>query len=71
MSEAFELSIVLVVISAIFVLSLHLVEKYKNKSTIMAEELAGSIGLMLSATLIFLLIHLTFQLINTIFFDGG
>ena len=61
MSEAVELLIVFVVMSAIFVLSLHLVEKYQKVPTTLAEELAGSIGLMLSATVMFLLIHLIFN----------
>jgi hypothetical protein len=61
MSEGFELSIVFAVISAIFVLSLHLVEKYQGEPATLTEELAGTIGLMLSSTVLFLLIHLTFN----------
>jgi|GEM_PF-1498352 len=61
MSEAFELSIVFVVISAIFVLSLHLVEKYQREPTTLAEELAGAIGLLLFSAVMFMLIHLTFN----------
>jgi len=61
MSEAVELLVVFVVMSAIFVLSLHLVEKRQKEPTILAEDVAGSIGLLLSAPAMFLLIHLTFN----------
>ncbi len=61
MSEGFELSMVFVVISAIFILSLHLAEKYQKEPSALAEELAGAIGLLLSSALLFLLIHLTFN----------
>jgi hypothetical protein len=61
MSEGFELSIVFAVISAIFVLSLHLMENRQKEPSTLAEELAGAIGLLLSSAVMFLLIHLTFK----------
>jgi len=37
------------------------VEKRQKEPTTLAEELEGAIGLMLSASVMFLLIHLTFK----------
>jgi hypothetical protein len=59
MSNAFELSIVFVVISAIFILSFNLSEKYQREPSSLAEQLAGAIGLLLSSAVMFMLIHLT------------